>query len=656
VRTRFAGRAGVSVLLVLLASTALAQLGEKITVNVVEVPVTVVDRDGKSLRDLTAAQFTLLDDGRPQAITGFDRIDFASAEGVTAITPLNPAARRSFMLLFDLGFSSPTSLARAQEAARRFVAQSVKPRDLVAVGSIEPERGFRLLTAFTTDRDLVAAAIRDPSAFRGNDPLQLANATRTFEPTHDDSAPAASRSLAFGNEEQREAAERASQQNEAYVRGRIEKEIESLGSLAASLRAVPGRKQIVLLSDGFDPRYVRGRDARDGAADRSDLQAIQRRQIRRVDSDARFGNTAALKLLDEMGKLFRASDVVLHAVDIRGLRVQNDISGTRIDSNEALYLLTGPTGGDVFANSNDLKLHFDTMLKRQEVVYVLSFRGAGGKPGRLHTLTVSVNVPGARVSHRAAYIESPGETVTSRLLTNAEVIMNDVAQTDIRVAAMANAFPIDGGGAQVPVIVEMNGADLLRGLKSSAVAAEIYLYAFDEDGLVRDRLYQRVTVDTAKVGERLRAGGIKFYATLSLPAGRYAIKTLVRVADSDRRGFARSDLVVPRRDEVAVMPFFIDEHPSDWLLVRGTSHDSAAQYPFVINGESLVPSAAPARKLALVILNAKPYEISIESTPKASIVTRTAAGNATQVVLEVQPGTKEVAVTKGAVTTHFVVQ
>jgi VWFA-related protein len=613
-------RGALAVIVFLCASAALAQLGEKITVNIVEVPVTVAGRDGHAIRGLVAADFTLLDDGKPQAITGFDAIDFASSENVTAITPLNPSARRSFMLLFDFGFSSPASLARAQEAARRFVAQSVKPRDLVAVGSIEPDRGFRLLTAFTTDRDLLAAAIKDPGSFRGNDPLQLANVTRTFEP-----APARR------DDEQREVAARASQQNEAYVRGRIEKEIESLGNLAATLRAVPGRKQIVLLSEGFDPRYVRG----------GDVPPARRRTYPNVDADVRFGSTGTLKTLDEMAKLFRASDVVLHAVDIQGVRPLN--------TNDALYLLTEPTGGEVFASSNDLAVHFDNLLRRQEVVYVLSFRGANARPGRVHTLSVSVkNIAGARVSHRAAYVESPGETTTSRLLTNADVIMNDVAQTDIRVAAMASAFPVDGDAAQVPVIVEMNGADLLRGVKNSVIAAEIFLYAFDEEGLVRDRLYQRMTLDTAKVGERLRNGGIKFYATLALPPGRYAIKSLVKLADSDRRGFARSDLVVPRRDEVAVMPFFIDEHPSNWLLVRGSSHEQVAQYPFVINGETLVPSAARAGKLAVVVFNAKPYEIAIETTPKANIVTRAAAGSSTQIVLDVAPGAMEVAVSKGA--------
>src|SRR6478672_5938264 len=168
-------RLAAAAAVLLLAATGAAQVGEKITVNVIEVPVTVADRDGNAVRGLTAANFAVFDDGHARPLTGFETIDFAEERRESgALSPINPSARRSFMLLFDLGFSSPAMLARAQEAARRFVRETVKPRDLVAVGSISPEHGFRLLTAFTTDRDLTVAALAEPLSFRGADPLQLA--------------------------------------------------------------------------------------------------------------------------------------------------------------------------------------------------------------------------------------------------------------------------------------------------------------------------------------------------------------------------------------------------------------------------------------------------------------------------------------------------
>src|SRR3954452_24446179 len=106
-------RTVAALLTTIAAVVALAQVRETVNVNIIEVPVTVVDSSGNPIRGLTAANFELLDQGKKREITSFDKIDFAAAESVTAISPLNPAARRTFLLLFDLGFSTPKTLVRA---------------------------------------------------------------------------------------------------------------------------------------------------------------------------------------------------------------------------------------------------------------------------------------------------------------------------------------------------------------------------------------------------------------------------------------------------------------------------------------------------------------------------------------------------------------
>src|SRR5258708_15718518 len=100
--------------LMLVSAAVFAQVRESISVNVVEVPVTVVDRDGNSVRGLTQANFKLLDNGKERPIASFDTIDFGAAaagapDSKLALAKMNPAGRRNFMLLFDLGNSSPRS-------------------------------------------------------------------------------------------------------------------------------------------------------------------------------------------------------------------------------------------------------------------------------------------------------------------------------------------------------------------------------------------------------------------------------------------------------------------------------------------------------------------------------------------------------------------
>ena len=157
---------------------AFGQLSEKITVSHVEVPVTVVDGNGNPVRGLKAENFELSDDRGRREIASFDVIDFAAQAAAGSVAP---AARRNFLLLFDLSNATPNKLERAQNAARELVKRDTTPNDLFAVGTIDADHGFRLVTAFTTDHALVADAIANPKAFMVKDPLGLANQTRLAE-------------------------------------------------------------------------------------------------------------------------------------------------------------------------------------------------------------------------------------------------------------------------------------------------------------------------------------------------------------------------------------------------------------------------------------------------------------------------------------------
>ena len=553
------------------------------------------------------------------------------------------------MLLFDLGYASPNALTRAQEAARKFVTDTVLPRDLVAVGTIEPDRGFRLLTAFTTDRALIASAIGDPRSFKGSDPLQIANQTEAFKPVQE-STGSGNGNAAIAAEEQIETAGRMQHMNEAAVRQRIDREVDSLGALAKILRAVPGRKQIVLLSEGFDPKYLQGRDARAAQETAKENDQVLHGESYNVDMDARFGNATSQSTLDHMAQYFKQSDVVLNSIDIQGLRVQNNIqSGATINSNAGLFLLSRPTGGEVFENVNDVKTNFQRMLHQQEVVYVLGFQAPTQKPGTFHNLRVKlVNVPGsAKVFSRAGYYEGGGETAMERTLSNAEIIVNDIPQSDVHLTALSAAFPTSDKNLQVPVILELNGNDLVKDAKGNAAKVEIYVYAFDSDGIVRDRLYQVLNLDLRKVGEKLRASGLKYYGTMSLPPGTYAIKSLVRSVDSDRRGFARTDIVVSRPEAVAFSAVPMEEQ-AKWVLVKGDSHASSAAYPFVLNGQQFFPTTVARKngepqKVALYVSGAKTEDLTWETNPKTTFLGRADGAGAAAVVLQLDPKDANVA-------------
>jgi len=619
---------------------------ESITVQYVEVPVSVVGRDGNPVRGLTKANFELFEGRKKVDIAACDTIDFASPESLRANAAL-PAAHRSFLLLFDLGYSSPSSLARAQAAARTFVQKNVQPSDLVGVATLDMQRGYKLVANFTSDRNAVAAAIDQPASFRSPDPLQLAASAviskRDIDEEVDAAKGLANSRAGMAVAQQAEILRHVRQSEDQLQRQDVHRELDWLAQLAASLRGLRGRTQIVFLSEGFDARAVVGRSAKDLNETNEDADLIMSRQWYKVDSDRTYGSSATLTAWDAMTQAFRGSGILLHAIDLRGLRTQADLShGVADDNDDALFLLARPTGGTVFKNSNDVAGSFARMLHEQEVVYVLGFQTSVTSPGKLHDLSLKLagGPRGATLVYRRGYFEEgTASTPFERTLAAADIILKDIPRDDIHVAALAAAFPGTGAGAQVPVVVDINGNDLLKSAKGIDVAAEIFIYAFDEQGAVRDRVYQRLALDAAKVGDKLRQNGVKYIATLDLPPGKYAVKTLVRVPGTEQAGFVRNDLVVPKSGETALLQPFVLDDPQAWLIVRGAEHEGQS-YPFQINGEPFVPSAAgqsPAgavRKVAVFVWNAEPEELTWETAPPATLLAQIKSAAATKLVLQ----------------------
>ncbi len=578
-----------------------ARVGESVAVTVVEIPVTVVDRAGNPVRGLTRENFELVDEGKKQKIEYFEEIDLAKISASEAAEPYNPVARRSFMLLFDLGNSSPGTMDRARDAALVFVKSEIGEHDLVSVATYNTDNGFRLLTGFTTDREMLAAAIGtlgNPKFYQLRDPLFLSAATNSMRDSGGGGATERGEVARIATEEIVELNRVNAQNNDDYNRGRIRTQLKTFGGFARVLDRVRGRKQIVLLSEGFDSRLIQGRESAGSSDNRADAEAVISGEVWTVDNDQRFGSTTASSEVTTMAELFKRSDVVLHAIDIKGLRSDVDAKeGLKKSSSESLYLMTNPTGGQVFKNANDLKDNFKKILQSQEVVYVLGFTAKpGGTPGKFHNLKVKTqNVPrGARAYHRAGYYE-PSSKVSAleQTLTSADILQSDIPMEDVALSILSVPFPVANEKPLVPVIIEIPGKKLLEGVSGNVLNAELFVYAFDQGGAVKDFLHQKLSLDLLKVRAQLTASGIKYYGSLRLDPGMHAIKVLVRVEESGRNGFQRYDLTVPKFGEPVVLAPIVwdDATNSNWIMVKGRPRSvSEVDYPFQIAKQSFVPA------------------------------------------------------------------
>jgi VWFA-related protein len=587
---------------------------ESASVTVVEIPVNVIGKDGKPVAGLTAADFELYDDNKKQPINGVDVVDLArlaNAPPAGGGIPPGLAARRHWLLIFDLSYTSLSGLLRARDGARDFVTKGMRPTDLAAVATLSAETGFKLVVNFTADRKQLAEAV-DTLGLPGVatqhavDPLGFAIV-----------APGLSEGTDRQNKVVQELKELAASQKpytDDLERGRVMQMVKSLGQIGRTLDSVRGRKHVLFFSEGFETRLLSGNAAeKQAGAPFAGQQSVTQEtadnaahgEIWKIDSDARYGSTSTRSVLDHALAECRRSDTLLHTVDISGLRNDSDPSGaTKPGSGtDALFTLAADTNGEFIRNANNFGGEIEKIVERTDLVYVLIYQPKSlSKPGAFHELKVKVKAPGAKVVARAGYYEPRPFAALSpmeRMLGAGDALTGGPRQDSFPTVALAAPFPSGGPLSQVPVILEIPGKLLLAGDTGAQSRVQIYAYATDTSGTLTDYLTQELSLDLSKVRASLESGGIKFYGTLSLPPGEYSVRTLVRNGTSGHSAVTATSVKVNEVPGVAavVLPPFFREPPGKWLMVkappRADSPTRTAEYPFALEGESFVPAALP---------------------------------------------------------------
>ncbi|HEX6199598.1 MAG TPA: VWA domain-containing protein, partial [Thermoanaerobaculia bacterium] len=364
----------------------------------VQVPVNVSSRDGSPVRGLTAEDFEVYDRGRQQVVTGFDVVDLGVLEpgaiqGPRALDLAIPsAARRHFLLLFDLTFATPASVTKARDAAHDFVLQELHPTDLAAVATFSLDLGPRLLVTFTPDRAQLARAIDtmgaprlldqngtvDPLRFMIEDPNRPGMSS-TFGESERGAGSFAGRVDQEVSEYLKVIAKQMDKLEKIYLRGRVSSWVSALDEMAQTLGTVDGRKHVVFFTEGFDGRLMLGR-----GPDPSDKEAMADRvnldfgQSWWGDSDDVYGNTALQSQVGDMLDSFRRSDCLIQAVDISGLGSDSaEDRRARTVGQDALFYMANETGGNLFEDTNDLGSELREVLARSSVTYLLSFQPDG---------------------------------------------------------------------------------------------------------------------------------------------------------------------------------------------------------------------------------------------------------------------------------------
>jgi VWFA-related protein len=627
---------------------------DRLEVVEVPIPLQVLDRDGQPVRGLTREDFAVWVDGqrRPvQRLEVFD-LDAASSEPLPGAVPATEASpsSRHVLFVFDLSFSSPAAVGRAREALREVLLAALAPDDLAAIATYAIETGPQLLVTFTRDRSQLARAIdalafdrlgqglvgRDPLRFLA--PLPQASAAGNAGAGVDRGSELRQELEAIQEEEQEAIARNVQREQQHIERGRVSTWTRDLARLARLLDAVPGRKQVVLLSEGFDSSLLLGRN---DLADAEAIDTTSRRlagEIWEVDSDARFGSTRLQGEAQRLVDALRRADCVLQAIDIGGLRAGGEARATLAgNGRDALFFLADASGGQLVEGANDLGGALRSALDRSTVTYRLTVL-AGDLPadGSYHQLRVEV--PGRRgleISHRAGfYAPRPFAELhpLERSLLAADAIVSPTPPATLPIHLLVAAFG-RAPQALVPVILEIPGESLERAGSGPSRRLELYVYASDPRGTIVGHFSRTLELargggEPADPAPAAAPTGLKYYGTLHLPAGRFLVRALVRETALGTTGVATAQVEVPGGGQLLprlTPPLLLDADRA-WTLARepqSPAADGALVYPYVADGEPFIPQAVGLGRSGQALrLCAFGYDLaSPERTPTLSLLT-----------------------------------
>ncbi|HEX3130737.1 MAG TPA: VWA domain-containing protein, partial [Thermoanaerobaculia bacterium] len=540
--------------------------------------------------------------------------------------------------LFDLSFASPKSLVRARDAATTLLG-TLHPSDLVGVATYSTARGPKLALGFTPDRKQVRdvlAHLDKPEMFdRSADPLRL-----MVDSIIENSVDPGSDKGAGSTNLRKETDAALLNENLATIQQQVERGTyeqkgadvltlaHSFSDFAHMMSGIEGRKYVVYLSEGFDSSLLLG------STDESDIDSMTAAstsgEIWKIDSTIRYGNTRASTEIEKMLEEFRRADCVIQAVDVGGLREGGELGNKAAKGQDSLFMMANGTGGELYRNFNDLSSAMGEVLKRTSVTYVLAFQPEDLKrDGSYHKLRVELkNAPrGARVVHRSGfYAPKPytEQNAVEKLLAAGRQVVSGVETGAIRTSILAAPFQI-GNPTYVPVLIEVEGSDLLAGMAAgSKLPAEIYVYALEPAGAVRDFFSQTVGLDLAKVAPALKQSGLKFFGHLDLPPGDYSLRVLVRNGATGASSLRVVPLQVPELKASGgpvLLPPFFPEPQGKWLVVREAPRqgDRQVPYPFMVGEEPYIPASLPVlaageeARMSLVGYNLGAGQVRVES-------------------------------------------
>ena len=535
----------------------------KITTNLVQVDAVVTDKDGKIVSDLKPDEVEILEDGRKQKITNFSynvsetsRPDKAAqpdkaAKPADKNTPSIPPGklrpediRRTIAIVVDdLGLSFE-STSYVRRALKKFVDEQIQPGDLVAI--IRTSGGMGVLQQFTADkRQLYAAVERVKWNSLGR------SGASPFAPMEPPMPGGKGAAVDAANEDL----------------NRFREDVFAVGTLGAinyvvqGLKGLPGRKSILLVSDGFRIFGTENLREYPGKTQSKEYMAMER--VRRLVDQANRASVV-IYTMNATGLQYYGLNAADSTYGRTADEVRDELNKRRDaawENQEGLDYLAHETGGIAIRNNNDLSAGIKRVLEDQRGYYLIGYRPDNStfdaRTGRrtFHKLSLKITRPGKyNVRMRNGfYGVTDAERAEPRTLGQEMVaaLTSPFGATGVHLQ-LTSLFGNDAkAGSFMRSMLYVDAHDLTFTDEPDNVhkcVFDVVAITFGDNGVVVDqpvgRTYTLALPD--EVYKRVIRDGLVYYLTVPIrKSGAYQLRISLRDSASSRIGSASQFIDVP---------------------------------------------------------------------------------------------------------------
>jgi VWFA-related protein len=496
------------------------------------VDVVATDSKGQRVPDLKASDLTVLEDGKPQKISGFnfERSDASSARVAQIQLPPSvvtnaPKFQSNSLnvILFDTANGDFTEQVYAHDQLLKFLNGAALDRP-VAIFALQTQ--LKLLHDFSTDNKALSAAV---AKYR---PPAKNNNSESME----------SRASAFSTRGDYHTSERD-----------IENTLNQLNVLAKVLAGYPGRKNLIWLSESF-PLTLFPETLNQGHMDGQSLRSAVRGAANPASTQQNLVSSAPFKTYAELVKkvsdALMSAQVAVYPVDA-GAVGRND----HLASQHTMNNMAESTGGKSFMNSNDLVLGLRNGIEDGSSYYTLTYYPENKNwDGLFRRIQVKSSRPNLSLRYREGYYAVDPEKINKQdsdaVAENFSRLLELDAPTATQVIFQAQVQPPSEKNKKVVVTFHIDPRTLAfekkdNGVEFAKLSCTVWAYGKDRDKPTMSSGTVTANLSASEYQQMMQQRFLPCDRQLDLKPGTYALRMGVLDRASNKIGTATAQVAVP---------------------------------------------------------------------------------------------------------------